>query len=215
MKTKYNIENFDSFLTKYPPILEIYSKKEVLILYEEWRTNNGVFFHDYLWLLFNKAILKNGEFFQETNDERLFYSNAFYLYNKMAHFRGEEGASKEEINKFHKLSHEVYIEEAKNSKNTDIVLISHPKCEYANPLNKKKYSVNNFLDECKIASELCTLNTGCGCSIAQVPRRDKNGRLIRVLDTKKTNEFKEAKGCVFNLLSIIISFAVLTYSILY
>ncbi|UAM97770.1 hypothetical protein K8354_15965 [Polaribacter litorisediminis] len=218
MKSKYSLEKLDSFLTNYPIILEIYSKKEVLRLYENWHTNNGVFFHDYLWLLFNKAILKNGDIFQASNDESLFYQNAFFLYNCMAHFRREEGGSIEEINKFHRLSHKVYIEEAKNDKigiKQEIALIPHPRCEYANSLSKKRYSINNFFDECKIASEVCTLNSGCGCSITKVAKRDKNGDLIRELNTKKTNEFKEPKGCAFSLLSIIISFTVLIYSILY
>ncbi|SHM78934.1 hypothetical protein [Polaribacter sp. KT 15] len=216
MKNKYSIDSFDVFLKNYFIILEIYSKEELLSLYEEWSKNNGVFFHDYLWLLFNKAILKNGDLFQESKGES-FYQNAFYLYNSMAHFRREEGASKAEINKFHRLSHEVYVEEVKNDKigvTNEIVLIPHPKCKYANSLNKKIYSIDCFLEECKIASEDCTLNFGCGCSISKIPKRDKKGNLI-FLNELSTETVNDSKGCVFTFLSIIISFGVSIYLIVY
>jgi hypothetical protein len=218
MKYKYEIENFDNFLTKYPIILEIYSKDEVTGLYKDWRINNGVFFHDFLWLLFNKAILKNGDFYKENGNESLFHKNAFFLYNCMAHFRREEGASKEEINKFHRLSHKIQIDEAKNEERRtylEMALIPHPKCEYANSLDKTRYSIDNFFDECKIASKLCTLKNGCGCSITIVPMRDNKGRIIRDIDlsTKKTDGLKKQKGCFFYLLFF--SFTIIIYSILF
>ena len=82
-------------------------------------------------------------------------------------------------------------------------MIPHPRCQYAISL-KEKYSVNNFLNECKIATSSCNLTSGCGWAIATKPIRDKDGTLVRNNNPniKKINEVTETKGCVFNLLSI-------------
>ena len=153
--------------------------------------------------------------------ESNFYNNQSSLYHNMAHFRREEGAKKETINQFHRLAFQSGVDGAKygdsaSSIEMEIVVISNTKtnfapeylCQYGSSENQKKYSPEEFMNKCFIATDKCTREGGCSCSISGVVKRDSDGNIIREkeIDTSlKSN--KESKGCVMVFIPILITIA--------
>ena len=61
------------------------------------------------------------------------------------------------------------------------------------------------MDKCFIATDKCTNEYGCSCSIAATVKRDSDGNIIRkkeINTSSKSN--KESKGCVLVFIPIII-----------
>ena len=106
MGKKYTTETVQSFFDKYNCFEKLnFTSEEVNMYYNEWQNSNHVFFNDFLWLLFNKLILKNGYFISDnTIDEKEFHDNNYMIYMQMAQFRFEEGASNDVINQMLKLA---------------------------------------------------------------------------------------------------------------
>jgi hypothetical protein len=129
----------------------------------------------------------------------------------MAHFRREEGAKKETINQFHRLAFQSNADGAKyvisGITEMEINVITNTKgtCNYGISENKKKYAPEEFMDKCFIATDKCTNENGCSCSIAPTVKRDSDGNIIRkkeINTSSKSN--KESKGCVMVFIPIII-----------
>lgn len=221
MKRKYTIEKIDKFLYKYSCLKEVLSEQEINTLFLEWKSNNNVNPHDYFWSLFNKALIVNAEKFRDGGYESNFYNNQSSLYHNMAHFRREEGAKKETINQFHRLAFQSGVDGAKygdsaSSIEMEIVVISNTKtnfapeylCQYGSSENQKKYSPEEFMNKCFIATDKCTREGGCSCSISGVVKRDSDGNIIRekeINTSSKSN--KESKGCVMVFIPILITLA--------
>lgn len=181
---KYTLENFESFITKYSILTTLFSNDELVEFYKEWRFSNSPLFHDYIWSLFNRALFKNAENFSKTGNEDLFYQNNYTIYLSMGHFRREEGGSLKSVNQYIRLGFESNIDSYKNQLNNsrfdmNVILISNGSCEYAKNLNGKLYEVDEFLNECEIATDKCTAESNCKCAISLSPKRDENNRLIR------------------------------------
>ena len=222
MPVKYTIEEIDWFFYKYSCLKKVLSEQEINTLFSEWKSNNSINPHDYFWLLFNKALMVNAESFRNGGSELDFYNNQSSLYYNMASFRGEEGANKESINNFIRLGHQSIIDNAKydslsDSVEMEVIVNSSTKttfapeylCQYGNSENRKKYSPVEFMDKCFIATDKCTREGGCSCSLASVMKRDAEGNLIFKEEIKKnTKSKKEPKGCVMVFIPIIILFTI-------
>jgi hypothetical protein len=206
MKKKYTFEKLDKFLFKYDIITEILTDNEIKSTYSEWKANNTINFHDYLWLLFNKAILENGELLSNESNIKKFHQNNYFLYLNMGYFLREEGGAKDAINKFIRLAFEEEIKKNENSQNmVNVITDPHKRCEYSSTLHLKIYKPKEFIDNCFIAKDPCTNVNGCNCSIALTPIRDYNGRLIRVNQVEMQQENKSnQKGCLVLLISLFI-----------
>jgi hypothetical protein len=225
MKKKYTIEKIDDFFYKHSFLKKVLSEQEINTLFLEWVSNNNVNPHDYFWSLFNKALMVNAEKFRDGGYESNFYNNQSYLYHNMAHFRREEGAKKETINQFHRLAFQSGVDGTKysnlaSSVEMEIVVISNTNtnfapeylCQYGSSENQKKYSPEEFMDKCFLATDKCTREGGCGCSISGVVKRDSNGNIIRkkeINTNSKSN--KESKGCAMVFIPIIILITIASF----
>jgi hypothetical protein len=218
MKKKYTIEKIDDFFYKHSFLKKVLSEQEINTLFLEWESNYNVNPHDYFWSLFNKALLVNAEKFRVNDSGLNFYQTQQFLYFGMAHFRREEGANKETINQFIRLGFQSGVDEPKysdlaSSVEMEIVVISNTKtnfapeylCQYGSSENQKKYSPEEFMDKCFIATDKCTREVGCSCSISGVVKRDSNGNIIRKKEINTNSKpNKESKGCVMVFIPIII-----------
>ena len=211
MKKKYTIEKIDDFFYKYSYLKKVLSEQEINTLFLEWESNNNVNPHDYFWSLFNKALIVNAEKFRDGGYESNFYTYQSLLYYNMAYFRRDEGANKETINQFIRLGFQSIADGAKyvisGITEMEINVIPNTKgtCDYGISENKKKYAPEEFMDKCFIATDKCTNENGCSCSIAQTVKRDSDGNIIRKKEiniSSKSN--KESKGCVMVFIPIII-----------
>jgi hypothetical protein len=211
MKKKYTIEKIDDFFYKYSYLKKVLSDQEINTLFLEWESNNNVNPHDYFWSLFNKALLVNAEKFKDVGSESNFYQTQESLYYNMAYFRRDEGANKETINQFIRLAFQSNADGAKyvisGITEMEINVITNTKgtCNYGISENKKKYAPEEFMDKCFIATDKCTNENGCSCSIAPTVKRDSDGNIIRkkeINTSSKSN--KELKGCVMVFIPIII-----------
>ena len=192
MSKKYTIENIDIFFEYYYIIREILSDEDINALLLEWKSNNNINPHDFFWLLFNNALLVNGNILRDGGSEYNFYRNQESLYHNMAHFRREEGAKKETINQFHRLAFQSVVDcikysDIESSLEMEIVVISNTKtdfapeyiCQYGINQNQKNYSPEDFMDKCFIATDKCTRKGGCSCTIATSVKRNSEGNIIR------------------------------------
>ncbi len=192
MSKKYTIENIDIFFEYYYIIREILSDEDINALLLEWKSNNNINPHDFFWLLFNNALLVNGNILRDGGSEYNFYRNQESLYHNMAHFRREEGAKKETINQFHRLAFQSVVDcikysDIESSLEMEIVVISNTKtdfapeyiCQYGINQNQKNYSPEDFMDKCFIATDKCTRKGGCSCNTAKIVKRDSKGHIIR------------------------------------
>ena len=211
MKKKYTIEKIDDFFYKHSFLKKVLSEQEINTLFLEWESNNNVNPHDYFWSLFNKALIVNAEKFRDGGYESNFYTYQSLLYYNMAYFRRDEGANKETINQFIRLGFQSIADGAKyvisGITEMEINVIPNTKgtCDYGISENKKKYAPEEFMDKCFIATDKCTNENGCSCSIAQTVKRDSDGNIIRKKEiniSSKSN--KESKGCVMVFIPIII-----------
>tara|TARA_R110002096_G_C14541197_1_gene718469 strand:- start:99 stop:782 length:684 start_codon:yes stop_codon:yes gene_type:complete len=217
MKKKYTIEKIDVFFYNYSYLKKVLSDQEINTLFLEWESNNNVNPHDYFWSLFNKALIVNAEKFRDGGSESNFYQTQESLYYIMAYFRRDEGANKETINQFIRLAFQSIADGAKYAISgdieTEINVISNTKtnfapeylCQYGSSENQKKYAPEEFMDKCFIATDKCTNENGCSCSIAPTVKRDSDGNIIRKKEiniSSKSN--KESKGCVMVFIPIII-----------
>jgi hypothetical protein len=211
MKKKYTIEKIDVFFYNYSYLKKVLSEQEINTLFLEWESNNSVNPHDYFWSLFNKALIVNAEKFRDGGYESNFHQTQESLYYNMAYFRREEGANKETINKFIRLAFKSNADGAKyvisGDIETEINVIPNTKgtCHYGISENKKKYAPDEFMDKCFIATDKCTNEYGCSCSISATVKRDSDGNIIRkkeINTNSKSN--KESKGCVMLFIPIII-----------
>jgi hypothetical protein len=211
MKKKYTIEKVDFFFYNYSYLKKVLSDQEINTLFLEWESNNNVNPHDYFWSLFNKALLVNAEKFKDGGSESNFYQTQESLYYNMAYFRRDEGANKETINQFIRLAFQSNADGAKyvisGITEMEINVITNTKgtCNYGISENKKKYAPEEFMDKCFIATDKCTNENGCSCSIAPTVKRDSDGNIIRkkeINTSSKSN--KELKGCVMVFIPIII-----------
>ncbi|PKQ46245.1 hypothetical protein [Confluentibacter flavum] len=183
---KYTLKDIDSFIRKNNIIKKFLNDDDIVKIHHEWYLNSGLNFNDFLWLLFNKSILINGEMFGQTGDELLFYQNNYNLYINMAYFRREEGASSKIVRKFMRLGFESQNKADKLSAKKSIFKMKvtaitniNGTCEYAKSVHAKEYEVDNFLNECHIATDKCTNEFGCSCTFALSPLRDEKGHFIR------------------------------------
>jgi len=216
MSRKKPYKNINSFLKDNYIIEDFLSYSDVESMHNEWLSNNGVNFNDFLWSLFNKSLLINGEVFSKSLDGKIFFQNNYFLYLGMAYFRRKEGDSVESVNQYIRLAFEAEIEKNKYFDSSDIemevVVIgkNSQECTYANSINGRRYEVDSFLNECHIATNKCTSKYNCSCSIASVVKRDDNGNIIRKsrIPETKDNEIyvkkEESKGCLPLLILIII-----------
>jgi hypothetical protein len=216
MKKKYTIEKIDKFFYKYSCLKEVLSEQEINTLFLEWESNNNVNPHDYFWLLFNKALVVNAQNFKNGGSESDFYNNQSYLYYNMAYFRRDEGAKKETINQFIRLAFQSEIDRTKSGETTSsmyersyqtcVISKINGSCEYATSQHLKRYPIDEFLDKCFIATDKCTSEGGCYCSIGSTIIRDSKGNLIWKKEEINTNSKskKESKGCVMVFIPIII-----------
>lgn len=208
MKKKYTYEKLDKFLFKYDIITEILTDHEIKSTYTEWKSNNTINFHDYLWLLFNKAILKNGELISDEKKVEKFHLNNYFLYLKMGNFIREEGGTKDDINKFIRLAFEEEIKKDENSRLVyEVVVLTDPhnRCEYSSTLNPKIFKPKEFIDNCFIAKDPCTNINGCNCCITLRPKRDSSRRLVKKHQVELQQENKSSqKGCLVFLISVFI-----------
>jgi len=186
LKKKYSIENIDSFISKNKILKTFLSNDDLVRMHRDWYLGYPINFHDFLWSLFNKSILINGEIFGKTGNEIMFCMNATILYRHMARFRLEEGASNKTINRFMRLAFESEIQQFKiEALNIDleykVTVIGSPngECGYAKSVNAKKYEFDDFIEKCQIATDKCTDSLFCRCCLAKIPKRDENGRLVR------------------------------------
>tara|TARA_R110000796_G_scaffold174394_2_gene291346 strand:+ start:2631 stop:3296 length:666 start_codon:yes stop_codon:yes gene_type:complete len=211
MKKKYTIEKIDDFFYNYSYLKKVLSDQDINTLFLEWESNNNVNPHDYFWSLFNKALLVNAEKFKDVGSESNFYQTQESLYYNMAYFRRDEGANKETINQFIRLAFQSNADGAKyvisGITEMEINVITNTKgtCNYGISENKKKYAPEEFMDKCFIATDKCTNENGCSCSIAPTVKRDSDGNIIRkkeINTSSKSN--KELKGCVMVFIPIII-----------
>jgi hypothetical protein len=211
MKKKYTIEKIDDFFYNYSYLKKVLSDQDINTLFLEWESNNNVNPHDYFWSLFNKALLVNAEKFKDGGSESNFYQTQESLYYNMAYFRRDEGANKETINQFIRLAFQSNADGAKyvisGITEMEINVITNTKgtCNYGISENKKKYAPEEFMDKCFIATDKCTNENGCSCSIAPTVKRDSDGNIIRkkeINTSSKSN--KESKGCVMVFIPIII-----------
>ena len=67
---KYTLENFDFFLQNNIILKNLLSDDDFVNSYKDWRIGVQSSFHDYIWSLFNQAIIKNGEIFGWDMDRR-------------------------------------------------------------------------------------------------------------------------------------------------
>ena len=215
MPKKYTIEKIDRFFYKYSYLKKVLSELEINTLFLEWKSNNSINPHDYFWLLFNKALMVNAESFRNGGSDLDFYNNQSSLYYNMASFRREEGAKKESINNFIRLGHQSDADGAKYSVSDvemEVVVISSTKttfapeylCQYGISENRKKYSPEEFMDKCFIATDKCTREGGCSCSVASVVKRDSEGNIIFREQIKTSiKSKKKSKGCLLVFIPII------------
>ncbi|WNH12735.1 hypothetical protein [Thalassobellus suaedae] len=183
---KYTLENIESFIDKNPILTAFFSNDELTDYYKKWRINNGVLFHDYLWLLFNNALIKNGDNFGHDENEELFYRNNYLLYYSMAHFKREEGGDTESINQLLRLAFESQIQEFKISSNGSrfesegIVIMKKGCCDYYDSISDIKFKFDDFTEHCHIATHRCNDKYGfCRCCLGMKPKRDVNGHLVK------------------------------------
>lgn len=217
MKKKFTPDDLECFLNNNYMINKFLTDDDIGTLFKEWELNNGVNYNDFLWLLLNKSMMVNAEKMANGNNPN-FYNNKEQIYYNMAHFRRNEGGTKESINKLIRLAFESSVEGAKShiesSVEYEINVIANikGKCEYARSEYLKKYEVNEFLDKCFIATDKCTNENGCSCSVGHTVKRDSNGRNIRLTEEKEINIQSniEPKGCSILLLSLLIIYLIIT-----
>lgn len=161
-------------------------------MYKDWFKDSRRSFNDFIWSLFNRAKLANrindidyNKYGTIQNSEEAFYLRERDIYYDMARFRFMESENVKAKNQMVRLAIEAeinsYIYGGYNNKNNivwEVYLHPHPRCLYSKSFDKR-YSLDEFLDKCGIALDGCNCNTGCGCSIGIVAKRDENGRIIR------------------------------------
>lgn len=183
---KYTLDNFGGFIEKNQILMRLLSNDEIDTIYKKWRINNGVLFHDYIWLLFNSALIKNGDNFCKDGNEELFYRNNYLIYYSMAHFRREEGAASKTINKLMRLAFESQVQEYKVKGINGLyerelsVIMRDGCCDYYDSISDTKFEIDDFNNDCQIATDKCNDKYGfCRCCISVVGRRNEKGRLVR------------------------------------
>ena len=182
MGKKYTPETAQNFFDKYNCFeLLNFTGNEINKYYQEWQNSNHVFFNDFLWSLFNKAISINGKNFSSTGNEKEFYFINSIIYYNMSDFRREEGASKTVINKLLSLAEESRLNEIKTSSGIkyQVVVIGGKCCDFCDKLNNNRYDFTDYILNPRLDKKKCTNERGCSCTTSVVPMRDKNGKLMR------------------------------------
>ncbi len=216
MKRKYTPETVNKFFEKYSIIRKFLSDKDIISLYTDFELNKGENYHDFLWLLFNKSLIANADRMNSDCDGYTFYQNQSILFLNMANFRREEGAKTQTINKLIRQAFESQIEECKHSSLFDslhlevnVIGFNKGRCSYANNEHLKKYDIDEFLNKCFIASDVCTNKYGCSCSISATVKKDSKGKIMKKVNEKiSTKKLKEKKGC-FSIVTFLFSFTIL------
>jgi len=148
---------------------------------------------DFLWALLQFLLIKTSK---TAKDEYEMYKNHSYIYFNMARFRMDY-----ENEKDHRLFQLGINNQIKSYGGTgyemQVRVISGHCCEYCDSLNGKRFDLDYAIKNKPFDLEKCTREFGCNCGTAGVPKKDKDGRLIRIEEKPiKQKKIEENKGCL-------------------
>ena len=144
---------------------------------------------DFLWSLLQFLLIETTK---TSKDACEMYKNHSYIYFNMARFRMDY-----ENEKDHRLFQLAHNNQIKSYGGTgfkmQVKVISGHCCEYCDSLNEKTFDLDYAIKNKMFDLEKCTRKLGCNCTTAGVPKRYKNGSLMRIESEPKKNKSHSIK----------------------
>tara|TARA_R110001606_G_scaffold113742_1_gene240974 strand:- start:628 stop:1185 length:558 start_codon:yes stop_codon:yes gene_type:complete len=182
MSKARNKKDLDWLIKNYMTFFEEFgmNEKNIIEHYPTWKKNRTESIEDYLWYIFKYLLNENAK--QSENLTNLFERNE-KIYSHMISFRRRyEGKKANEIQKLYN-ENKVNLDlesDLHSSLEMEFVIIGAKDCKEGKKICEKIITKKQAIENNTIPYEQCSRIKGCVCLMAMKPKRDKNGRLIRI-----------------------------------
>jgi hypothetical protein len=170
--------DIDWLISSYMPFFKKFGMNEPNLRaeYEIWKgktKNDRV--KDYLWYIFQEMLMAVAKQFKTEKD---FYTYNRDIYFKMWEFRIRVEKKKDNrlLQSIHECDVRLYMIDI--SYQFKVEMITGHCCSYCDSLDGKQVTPEDYLQNKYLASDQCTRESGCNCTVTSVSIRDANGRLI-------------------------------------